>query len=108
MRAWPLHAVFSLILVGSLAAKVRTTDVLIDSTSLEPAVIRAAQSHGLVFREYMRIGDTDVRALAFDASGCARPILIVLLFVTFDQEPAVRSSREPHSALRYVYIDGTW
>ena len=46
MRAWPLHFVFALILVGSLAAKARTTDVL-DESSLEPATIRVARSQSV-------------------------------------------------------------
>ena len=108
MRAWPLHVVFAIILVGSLAAKMRTTDVLVEKGDLEPAVTRVARLHGLTFREYVTIADTDVRALVFEAPGCSRPVLVVSLLVTFDQEPVVRSAREPHYALRYVYIDQTW
>jgi hypothetical protein len=111
MKPWPVHVVFAIILVGSLAAKERTTDVLVDGTNLEPTVIRVARSQGLVFREYTTIADTDVRALAFEASACSRPLLVVLLSVTFDQELVVRlagSARQPNSKLRYVYIDGIW
>jgi hypothetical protein len=108
MRAWPLHFVFALILVGSLAAKARTTDVLSESTSLETAVIRVARSQGLVFREYTTIADTDIRALVFDAPGCSRPIFVVFVLVTFDQASLVRSARDPRYAPRYVYIDRSW
>src|SRR5690348_17147301 len=108
MRAWPLHFVFALILVGSLAAKARNTDALGDDRSLEPAVMRVARSQGLVFREYTNITDTDTRALVFDATGCAGPIFVVSLLVTFDQEAIVLSAREPRYAVRYVYIDHIW
>jgi hypothetical protein len=108
MRASPMHVVFAIILVGSLVAKDRTTDVLIESSNLEPAVMRAARSHGWALRDYTTIADTDVPALVFHAAGCAQPMLVVLLSVAFDQEPVVRSAREPGYVLRYVYIGRTW
>jgi hypothetical protein len=108
MRGWPLHAVFATILIGSLAAKERTADVLVESGNLELAVRRIARVHGLAFREYTTISHTDVRALEFEASGCSRPVLIVLFSATFDEEPVVRSAREPDYLLRYVYIASTW
>jgi hypothetical protein len=66
MKAWLLHVVFATILVGSLAAKERTADMLVESGNLEPAVLRVARSHGLAFREYITITGTDVRALVFE------------------------------------------
>jgi len=108
MRAWPVRVVFASILVGSLAAKDRTTDMLVDSRSLEPAVIRVAQSGGLAFRQKTTIMGTDIRALIFDAAGCSRPVLIALLSLTFEEEPAIRSAREPGYDLRYVYIERSW
>jgi hypothetical protein len=108
MTAWPLHFVFALILVGSLAAKARTTDVLDESTSIETATIRVARSQGLVFRGYTSISDADIRALVFDPPGCPRPILVVWLLVTFDQRSLLLSAREPGYAERYVYIDHSW
>jgi hypothetical protein len=108
MRGWSLHAVFATILIGSLAAREGTVDVLGENGNLELAVARVARSHGLTLRKYTTITNTDIRALEFDASGCARPVLIVLLSATFDVEPVVRSAREQDYLLRYVYIDRTW
>jgi hypothetical protein len=108
MRRWPLHAVFAAILLGSLAAKCENTDTLAKSGGFEPAVIRVARAHGLAFRDYAPIGDTDTRALVFEAPGCAGPVLAVLLLVTFDIEPIARSARGPGYVLRYVYIDRSW
>jgi hypothetical protein len=108
MRAWPLHVVFAAILVGSLAAKDRTTDLIVESGNLEAAVIGVARIHGLAFREYTTIDGTDIRALVFEAPTCARPVAVVLLSTTFDQERAARSAREPGYVLRYVYIDHSW
>jgi hypothetical protein len=108
MRAWPARVVFASILVGSLAAKHRDTDVLADSRSLEPAVIRVAESGGLVFRQKTTLGGTDIRALIFDAAGCSRPVLVALLSLTFEEEPAIRSARKPGYALRYIYIERSW
>jgi len=112
VRAWPLHVFFATILVGSLAAKERVADVVVevDSDALETAVTRVARSHGLAFREYLTIAG-NVRALAFDAPGCSRPVLVVLR-VTFDFAPMMQSAmqpaREQGDVLRYVYIDRSW
>jgi hypothetical protein len=108
MRAWPSHVVFAAILVGSLAARDRTTDLVVESGNLEAAVIGVARAHGLTFREYTTIGGTDIRALVFEAPACTRPVAVVLLSATFDQERAARSAREPGYVLRYVYIEHSW
>jgi hypothetical protein len=109
MSTWPLHVVFAIILVGSLAARERAPDVLAESGALEPAIIRVARSHGLVFRESTTVTGTDVQALVFEAPDCSRPVLVVLLMMTLDQEPIVAlSAREHGDVLRYVYIDRTW
>jgi hypothetical protein len=108
MRAWPLHVVFTAILFGSLAAKDRTADLFAKSSNLEPTVMHVAKAYGLAFRDYTTIGDTDIRALVFEAPGCARPLLVVLLAVTFDQEPVAQSARRPGYVLRYIYIDRSW
>ena len=108
MRAWPARVIFASLLVGSLAAKDRTTDVLVESGSLEPAVIRIAQSGGLAFRQRTTINGTDIPALVFDAAGCSQPVLVALLSLTLEEEPAIRSAREPGYALRYFYIERSW
>jgi hypothetical protein len=107
MRAWPLHVVFATILVGSLAAKERATDVVVDvdNDALETAVTRVARSHGLAFREDVTVGN--LSALVFEAPGCSQPVLVILR-VTFDYEPVMQSAREQGDVLRYVYIDRSW
>jgi hypothetical protein len=94
-------------LVGSLAVKARTADILA-SRNLEPAVTLVAGLNGLTLRGYTTIPHTDIRAQAFTACGCARPVIIASLLATFDQEPIVRTGREEDYLLRYVYIDSTW
>jgi hypothetical protein len=108
MKAWPVRVVLATMLVGSLAAKDRTTDLLTESRSLEPAAIRVAESAGLTFRQNTTIGGADIRALVFDAAGCSQPVLVALLSLTFEEVPAIRSAREPGYALRYIYIERSW
>ena len=103
-----MRVVFASILVGSLAAKDRTAGVLDESRSLEPAVIRVAESGGLTFRQNTTIAGPDIRALVFDAAGCSQPVLAALLSLTFEEEPAIRSAREPGYTLRYFYIERSW
>ena len=108
MRPWPLHVVFATILVGSLAAKERSADMLVDVDDLdrETAVMHVARAHGLVFREDLTIAG-NLRALVFEAPGCSRPVLVVLR-VSFDEEPLLRFAHEQGDVLRYVYIDRSW
>lgn len=108
MRSWPLHIVFAIILVGSLVARERAGDVLNESGDLEPAVIRVAQSQGLVFRGSATIADTDVRALKFEAPRCIGALMVTLLDSAFDQDVGGQSARKQGNLLRYVYIDSTW
>lgn len=103
-----MHALFALILAGSLAAKYLTTNPLAKSSIFEPRVIRVARMHGLTFGGYATVGDSDINALRFAALGCARPILVVLLWATFDYAPIATSTREPGYILRYIYIDSSW
>jgi hypothetical protein len=106
MRAWPLHVVFLMILVGSLAAKERAPEVLdVDNLALQTAVARIAQSQGLEFREDLTV--TGKNVLAFDAPGCPGPVF-VLVRVVFEQEPLVLSARERGDVVRYVYVDRAW
>jgi hypothetical protein len=108
MRAWLARAVLASLLVGSFAAKDRTTDLFAETPKLEPAVIRVARSGGLAFRHKITIAGTDIPALVFDAAGCSQPVLVVFLSLTLEEDPAVRSAREPDYALRYIYIERSW
>jgi hypothetical protein len=108
MKAWSLHLVFATILVGSLASKGQTIDVTVESRNLEAAVIAVAREHGLALREYTTIDGTDIRALVFATPACARPVAVLLLSATIEQERIAQSARKPGYVLRYVYIDHSW
>jgi hypothetical protein len=109
MRAWPLHVVFATILVGSLAAKERSADMLtdIDDVGRDAVVIGVARSYGLTFRDYGVLPGSGFSALEFDAPGCSQPVLVVPR-VSFDEEPLFRSARERGDELRYMYIGRSW
>ncbi len=109
MRAWPLHVVFATSLAGSLAAKERgAADVLVRHDNLEPVVTRVARTQGLAFRGDVTLPGTSIRALVFDAPGCVRPVLVVVLSAVIDLEPILRSAREQGDVLRYIYIGRSW
>jgi hypothetical protein len=109
MRAWLVHLVFATLLVGSLAAKERAADTLVDLDDLdrETAVTRVAQSHGLAFQADITLPGTSLPALAFEAPGCSQPVLVVLR-VSLDEEALIRSAREQGDLIRYVYIGRSW
>src|SRR5208282_3854214 len=65
MRVWAAHAVFAAILIGSLATHQRAADALVDSGSLEPAVLRVARSHDWGLGEHRTT--SGVPTLVFEA-----------------------------------------
>jgi hypothetical protein len=108
MSARLQHAAFAAILVGTLLARERAGDVLQDSPVFQPAVIRVAQSRGLVFSGYQSLTDAEFQVLSFAAPGCAGLVFVDLLPVTFDQETLVRTPPPPGYVRRFVYIGRTW
>jgi hypothetical protein len=108
MSARLQHAAFAVILVGTLAARERAGDALQDSPFIQPAVIRVAQSHGLVFSGYKRLTDAEIQVLTFAAPACAGPVFVDVLPVSFDQETLVRTPPPPDYVRRYVYISRIW
>ena len=115
MNNWLLHTIFAAILVTSVAAHERVSDVLSETDNREPAVIRGepavirtAQSSGLTLLKKPSVKEEPDRTLVFDAPACARPLLISLLSVTFEDEPLVRVFGESGDVVRYVYLDRSW
>jgi hypothetical protein len=109
MRAWPLHALFTMLLVASLVARERAGgDVLSEPADMEPAVIRLAQSLGLAYRGLAPLADSDARVLSFDARDCPRPVLIAVLAVSLEAAPVLAEVGAPGDHRRYVYFDQSW
>jgi hypothetical protein len=108
MKTWFAHALFATLLVGSLSARMKTPDALFSKVSLEPAVFWIARLHGLVFREYVPVGDTGHHALAFEAPGCAKPLIVFARELNLVEEPFTQIAPEPDYSRRYVYVDQSW
>ena len=88
MRLWAAHAVFTAVLVGSLASRERSTEAPIDQAGLESVVVSVARSQGLGFREY-RTNDTGGgRTMVFDVPGCSDPVLVTWRQATFEDAAA--------------------
>jgi hypothetical protein len=107
VRAWPLHVVFSTILLGSLAGKERAVDVIeVGDDTLQTTAARIGQSQGLDFREYVKVAG-NLPVVVFEAPGCSGPVLVVA-HMFFEEESAMDFARERGDILRYVYIDRIW
>ena len=111
MRVWAPHAVFAAMLMGSLAAHERAPDPYFDSESLEPAVLRVAQSHGWEFVGYKGNNVTNIVAdeptLVFQAPGCSKPVLVSLRLATFEDRVyyAIRRSTRLRAPLYLLWAD---
>jgi len=103
-----VHVLFAIVIIGSLAAKSGSTEVLSRNGNFEPAVIRTAELNGWAFRDHSTIDNTDLPILVFDVPNCAQPVLVSLVLVTFDGDSVIRSARRPGYGLRYFYIDREW
>ncbi len=109
MRAWAAHTLFAAILIGSLATHEREVDPLADSSvSLEPAVVRVADSYGWRLLEHRSTTGIAWPTLVFEAPGCSRPIIANLLSLSFEQETIMRYAAEPGYTRRYIYFDRIW
>jgi hypothetical protein len=108
MKAWPLHVVFAGLLAGSLTANGRAGDVLVRHDNLQPAITRVARAHGLALLDDITLAGTPIRALEFEAPGCAGPVMVAVLTVIIDLEPVLHHAREQGDVLRYVYIERSW
>jgi hypothetical protein len=107
VRAWPLHVVFSVILVGSLAGKERAVDVLeAGDVTLQTTAARIGQSQGLDFREYVTVAG-NLPVVVFEAPGCSAPVFVVA-HMFFEEESVMDFARERGDILRYVYIGRVW
>ncbi len=108
MRVWAAHAVFAAILVGSLATHQRAADALVDSGSLEPAVLRVARSHDWGLGEHRTTSGTSVPTLVFEAPACSQPVFVSLRLSSFEEETIMQYAPEPGRVRRYIYFDRTW
>jgi hypothetical protein len=110
MKTYLAHTLFGIILVGSLIMRERLGDMLAESDNLEKAVMRLAQSHDLVFREFATMTYTDIRTILFDVRHCDGPVSAALLPITLEQEPLMRFSNANgrQNIRRYIYFDRSW
>ena len=108
MRAWAAHAIFAAILVGSLTIQKQTADALGEGVSLEPAVVRIAESRGWSLREHRTTSGMVLPALVFDAPGCSQPVLVSLRLSTFEEETVMQYDTEQGYARSYIYFDRIW
>lgn len=108
MKAWPVHASFTALFVGTLAVRAVVPDVFNQSVSLAQSVLQVARSQGLSFQREEIIADTGRRALTFDAPGCTQPVRVIVRSLTFEEEPFTLLASERGYTHRYIYIDHVW
>ena len=106
MRVGLQHAVFGVILVVTLAANATTKDVLEDTGNFDPAILRVAESSGLIFLGRASEIDSGLQPLSFEAPSCSSPIRVTVMNITFEQDALTHETSG--YVTRYVYIDQTW
>jgi hypothetical protein len=108
MKARMGHALFALVLGGSVLANARPTHPPAEAEQLVAAVINVARSHDLTLRGRTTLANHLVDALIFDARGCSEPIMVALLSVLAEQTPLLEAQNLEGRTLRFVFYDRRW
>jgi hypothetical protein len=108
MKARVGHALFALILGGSVLANARPTNPPAEAEQLAAAVINVARSNDLTFRGRTTLANHLIDALTFDAKGCSEPIMVTLLSVLAEQAPLLETQNLQGRTLRFVFYDRHW
>jgi hypothetical protein len=107
MKARMGHALFALVLGGSVLANARPTQPPAEAEQLVAAVINVARSHDLTLRGRTTLAMVD--ALIFDARGCSEPIMVALLSMRAEQAPLLGEAQSLEGrTLRFVFYDRRW
>jgi hypothetical protein len=108
MKARVGHALFAVILGGSILANARATNPSAEVEQLAAAVIKVARSNDLTFRGRTTLANHLIDALTFDAKDCSEPIMVALLSVLAEQAPLLETQNLEGRTLRFVFYDRCW
>jgi hypothetical protein len=108
MKARMGHALFALVLGGSILANARPTHTPAEAEQLVTAAIDIARSNDLTFRGRSTLANHLVDALIFDAKRCSEPIMVAVLSVLGEPAPLLEAQNPEGRTLRFVYYDRRW
>jgi hypothetical protein len=102
------HALFALILTGSVLTNARPDDPPTEANQLAAAIIDVARSNNLSFRGQTTLANLGLVTLAFDAKGCREPIAIALLSIDMEQLSWLKALTPEDHTLHFIYYDRRW
>jgi hypothetical protein len=102
------HALFALILTGSVLTNARPDDPPAEPNQLAAAIIDVARSNDLSFRGQTTLANLGLTTLAFDAKGCREPITVALLSIDLEQLPWLRTINPENQTLHIIYYARRW
>lgn len=108
MKARVGHALFALILTGSVLANARPDDPPADANQMAAAIIDVARSNNLSFRGQTTLPNLGLTTLAFDAKGCREPISVALLSIDTEQQTLLKTLTPETRMLYFVYYERRW
>jgi hypothetical protein len=108
VRAHLGHALFALILTGSVLTNARPDDPPADPNQLAAAIIDVARSNNLSFRGQTSLANLGFTTLAFDAKGCREPISIALLSIDLEILSWLKARTPENQTLQFIYYDQRW
>lgn len=108
MKARVGHALFALIMGGSILTNARPADPPADAEQMAAVVINVARSNNLTFRGRTALANHLIDALTFDAKDCREPITVALLLVFAEQLPLLETQNLGGRTLRFIFYDRRW
>lgn len=106
MRPWGVRALFALLLLGALAARIQASHE--PARDIRPAVVELLASRGFTARVAPAGDDALLKTVAFDAPQCGGSVQVMPVRLNLQEAPlfdaAIGAGRERHIA----YIDRTW
>jgi hypothetical protein len=107
MKRNTAHAIFTGILICSLAWNLKTANGTTALATPEAAILHVAQSQGLTLREQSAAYHTDyLYAFVFEVPGCSQPLRVMLRSLSLAEEPIAQVM--PGYVRRYLYIERSW
>jgi hypothetical protein len=106
MRAWGIRALFAVLLLGALAARIQASHE--PAHDIRPAVVELLASRGFAAHIVPAKDDSLLKAVAFDAPQCGGSVQVFPVRLNLQEAPlfdaAIGAGHERHIA----YLGRTW
>ncbi len=106
MRAWGIRALFAVLLLGALAARIQASDDI--ESDMRPAAVELLVSHGYAARVLPAEENALLKGIAFDAPQCGGSVHVFPVRLNLQEAPLFDSVVGAGRVLHIAYLGRTW